>query len=80
MQGRSSHWEKMWQRESQWSQGIAAGSEALVNQVADAINPEFSKCKQTTVGKWFVVREPVVSYHVHFDSKMDPLSPQNTLK
>ena len=57
-------------REAKWSQSIAVGSEAFVNQVADAVNPELSKRKTTIVGESFVVREPPTAYSAHTDTKM----------
>ena len=66
-------------REAKWPQSIAVGSEAFVNQVADAVNPELSKRKTTIVGESFVVREPPTAYSAHTDTKMGLLSPQNAL-
>lgn len=66
-------------REAKWSQSIAVGSEAFVNQVAAAINPELSKRKTTEIGKSFVVREASVAYNAHSDSKMGPLSHEYTV-
>jgi putative transposase len=66
------------EREAKWSQSLAVGSEAFVNEFADAVNPEIRKRRTNVVGESFVVREPSVAYSAHFDSKMDRLSTRNT--
>jgi len=67
------------EREVKWSQSIAVGSEAFVDQVSDSLCPKIGARPTATVGDSFVVREPSVSYSAHFDSKMGPLSLENTL-
>jgi len=67
------------EREAKWSQSLAVGSEAFVNEFADSVNPEIRKRKTNVVGESFVVREPSVAYSAHFDSKMGLLSPGNAL-
>ena len=65
--------------ESKWSQSIAVGSEAFVNQIVDTLSPKVGQREIAAVGNSFVVREASVPYSPHFDSKMELLRPQNTL-
>ena len=60
-------------REAKWSQSIAVGSEAFVNQVVDSLSPRVGQRETAAVGNSFVVREASVPYSPHFDSKMEPL-------
>lgn len=66
-------------REAKWTQSIAVGSEAFVDLVASAINPELSKGKTAVIGDSFVVREASVAYNAHSDTKMGALSHKNTI-
>ena len=67
------------EREEKWSQSIAVGSEAFVNQVSDSLCPKIGKRQTSADGDSFVVREPSISYNAHFDGKMVALSPSNAL-
>ena len=67
------------EREAKWSQSIAVGSEAFVNQVSDSLCPKIGKRQTTAIGDSLVVREPSISYNAHFDGKMGPLSRKNAI-
>ena len=65
--------------DTKWSQSIAVGGEAFVNQVVETLGPKVGERETAAVGDSLVVREPSVSYSAHFDSKMGLLRPQNAL-
>ena len=65
--------------EAKCLQSIAVGSEAFVNQVVDTLSPNVGERATVAIGDFFVVREPSAPYSPHFDSKIQPLRPQNPL-
>jgi putative transposase len=64
-------------REAKWSQSIAVGDEAFVQEITESLFPKAGKRTIVEIKGSHVVRETSPAYHVDFGGKMAPLSPKN---
>ena len=55
------------------------GRESFINQMADTLSPKVGGRETAAVGDSFVIREPLVPYSAHFDSKLEALRHKNML-
>jgi len=65
-------------RETKWSQSIAVGEDAFVQEITKSLYPKAGRREIVEIDGSHIVREPMSSYKADFIGKIASLSPKNT--
>ena len=65
-------------RESKWTESIAVGSKGFVERTKEFLGIKVKDRKVMNRSAGYELRDPAVSYNLHFDPKNRVLRPENT--
>jgi len=67
----------MAKREDKWSEAVAVGNAGFVERLQQQMGKQAAGRKVREVGDAYVLREPDIAYHAHFDAEKECLSMDN---
>ena len=66
-------------RDMNWSESLAVGSESFIESAKRQLDIRTTHRTVSEEGPEFILKESKASYSTHFEPKIEPLSPKNTL-